>query len=246
MRGKELKGVHRGGAVQGSAQEGALLRLWPRKRQLSQTWPPDTTAEPTAWRAALGSRDCRCSTRRGSATAARGSSPFIPGGSPWRLGRRPSSTGKGKSTWRTAAVTPPKSLPAKRPPSSLGPPPPLSPGQGAPTDSRFPKKAPPNVVKYKGPPHGGFVRGIRSRSPQGDRPHRSKPKPLSLVHPQHRAHNSYHSWERQQREEANPDEGAASGAPRIPPQVILREHKCLDRGWDYGRSCFKNRTALAL
>ena len=41
----------------------------------------------------------------------------------------------------------------------------LSPGPGAPTDARFPKKAPPNVVKYKGPPHGASVRGIRSRSP---------------------------------------------------------------------------------
>ena len=100
---------------------------------------------------------------------------------------------KAKALGAQQPVTPPKGPPAKRPPSDLGPPLPLPSGAGVPADQSLPYKAPPNVVKYKGPPHGAFVRGIRSRSSQIARPHRSKPKPLSLVHPQHRARNSYHS-----------------------------------------------------
>ena len=152
-------------------------------------------------------------------------------------------------------VTPPKSppgaLPVKRPPASLGPPPPP-----------IVRKAPPSEPRqgYKGPPHGAFVRGIRSRSPQGDRPPRNKPKPLTLVHPQHRARNSYHEWAKGQGKGSAAPEGAAFGAPRPPPQVtpgtppservqinvVLDWHKCLDRGWDYNRGAFTNRTALAI
>ena len=81
----------------------------------------------------------------------------------------------------TPPETPPKGLPVKRPAASLGPPPP----------PLVERKAPPTSQGYKGPPHDAFVRGIRSRSPQGDRAPRSKPKPLTLVHPQHRARNSF-------------------------------------------------------
>ena len=141
-----------------------------------------------------------------------------------------------------------------------GPPPPLPVDPNPPTDPRFPRKAPPNLVKYKGPPHGAFVRGIRSRSPQGDRPARNKPKPLTLVHPQRRARNSYHDWAKGEGRGSASSAGAASGAPRPPPQVLPRTppservqinivldwHKCLDRGWGYTRKRFTNRTALAI
>ena len=162
---------------------------------------------------------------------------------------------KAKALGAQQPVTPPKSLPenlpVKRPPASLGPPPPP-----------VVRKAPPAEPEqgYKGPPHGAFVRGIRSRSPQGDRPQRAKPKPLTLVHPQHRARNSFHEWAKGQGKGSAAPEGAAFGAPRLPPQVtpkappeervqiniVLDWHKCLDRGWNYGRARFTNRTALAI
>ena len=157
---------------------------------------------------------------------------------------------KAKALGVQQPVTPPKGLPVKRPPTSLGPPPPLP----------VERKAPPTSQGYKGPPHGAFVRGIRSRSPQGDRPPRSKPKPLTLVHPQHRARNSFHEWAKGQGRGSAAPEGAAFGAPRLPPQVtpkapseervqiniVLDWHKCLDRGWNYSRARFTNRTALAI
>ena len=130
-----------------------------------------TVNEPTAWRAAAWEErgeDIGFGENRLESEIAGAELDEVPPPQPEGLVRDAQGAAPGASDAEQAAPakakalgvqqpetppeTPPKGLPVKRPPTSLGPPPP----------PLVERKAPPTNQGYKGPPHGAFVRPFLS------------------------------------------------------------------------------------